>query len=175
MALTIETGAIIPGANSYATVIEADAYLTFHAQRVAWAALATPDKEAALVQSARVLDSQVLWKGSRMSITQPMEWPRYGVTLPLQGSEGSFPDNAVPVPVKEAQIELAALMMAGDRTADSDSAGIKAVGLGKGALSVEFDPTTAATMLGRIVPSKLRDYIKGVAESRFRLTPVRRA
>lgn len=164
MALIIETGAVVPGANSYVSVAEADSYLAYSAQRVAWAALATPDKEAALVQAARALNTAVIWKGTPVELTQALAWPRNGVYV---GSE-LLPSDTIPGQVKTSQMELAALMMQGDRTADPDSAGIASMSLGKGALAVTFDKSTAPTILGPVIPSLLRDLSEGTIGGGFR-------
>lgn len=170
MALIKETGAIITGANTYVTVEEADAFLAYHATRVAWAAMTTGDKEAALVQAARAMDAICAWKGQKMDIDQPRAWPRAGVMVstvaeawnPLYSRSGAgYPSDQVPQAVKDAQCELAALMAQGDRTADQDSAGIKSMKVGKGALEIEFDPSTAPRMIGRLPPALLSDYITG--------------
>lgn len=171
LALIIEDGTRVAGANSYVTLDEANAYLAYHAQRVAWAALSDDDKAAAIVQATRALDSGCSWKGQKVDLQQARAWPRYGVII--EGGPGvaweprrsrymgGVGDNEVPTAVKEASMELAALMMAGDRTADSDSAGIKSVNLGDNAIAVEFDPTTTPKLLGKIVPLMLSDYING--------------
>ena len=132
--------------------------------------MSTEDKEAAIVQAARALDAVCAWKGAKVDINQPRAWPRAGVTVtgiamawnPLWSQSGAgYPSDEVPQAVRDAQCELAALMAQGDRTADLDSAGIKSVKVGKGALEVEFDPSTAPRMIGRLPPALLSDYITG--------------
>lgn len=170
MALIKETGGIVAGANTYVTVAEADAFLAYHTTRAAWAAMTEADKEAALVQACRAMDAVCAWKGAKVDIDQPRAWPRAGVTVsgiaeawnPLWSRSGAgYPSDQVPQAVRDAQCELAALMAQGDRTADLDSAGIKSVKVGKGALEVEFDPSTAPRMIGRLPPALLSDYITG--------------
>lgn len=170
MALIIETGAIVPGANSYVSVAEADAYLAYSAQRAAWNVLNEADKEANLVQAARALDVSVTWKGKPVESTQPRAWPRKCIVI--NGEE--FPSDQVPSQVKQAQMELAALMMQGDRTADPDSAGISSLSVGKGALSVEFDKTTTPTILGPVIPSMISIFSNGTIGGGFRTAPTYR-
>lgn len=160
LVLIIEDGTGVPGANSYVTTGEADAYLSFHAQRSAWAAKSADDKAAALVQAARMLNG-ANWKGSKIDIGQSLAWPRYGVMDenavtawdPLGSRQSTvYPDDQVPQPVKDAQCELAILQATtGDRTADKDSDGIRSVKVGKGALEVEFDASTRPTTFGNAV------------------------
>lgn len=168
MALIIEDGTIVAGANSYVSVAEADSYLAFSAQRASWAVLSTPDKEANLVQAVRALDVSVVWKGTPVETTQPRAWPRSGVVL----NGELYPDNQVPSQVKTAQMELAAMMMQGDRTADPDSAGISEMSIGKGALSVTFDKTTTPTILGPVIPALLADFSNGTLGRGFRTASV---
>ena len=171
LALIIEDGSRVPGANSYVTLDEANAYLAYHAQRVAWASLTDDGKAAAIVQATRALDAGCAWKGQQVDVNQARAWPRYGVIIeggagmawePMRSRYmGGVGDNEVPLRVKEASMELAALMMAGDRTADPDSAGIKSVGLGDKALDIVFDAATMPKMLGKIVPLMLSEYTNG--------------
>jgi hypothetical protein len=80
--LTIETGAGLPDAESYASVAQADAY---HAKRgtAAWAALDESEKESLLIKSTEYMVGQyrARWKGRRRTATQALDWPRYDVEL----------------------------------------------------------------------------------------------
>ena len=104
MALIVEDGSIVAGANSYASVAQADAY---HADRLnaEWAALATDGKESALIKATDYLEQTYAdaWKGYRVDADQPLSWPRYDViayTYP-------FPADSVPLALRNAAIELA--------------------------------------------------------------------
>lgn len=115
MALTVETGAIVAGANSYASRAAA---ATYHADRgnVAWATLAAagPALEAAqdalLLRAAELLDRSFAWRGSIASETQAMRWPREGAT-DRDGRE--IAADAIPTAIVAAQCELALLLAAG--------------------------------------------------------------
>ena len=126
MAIIQETGAIIAGAQSYASIADCDQY---HADRtnVAWAAADVPSKEAALRKSAAYIDGhyRTRWLGSRVSpISQPLQWPRYGVRLetasPLIGGVyySGVPINnyllstTIPQRLKDAQCEAALIALA---------------------------------------------------------------
>lgn len=149
MTLTKETGTADPLSNSYATVAEADDYFTRHTSGTAWAAKSTEDKETLLIMAARTLDYGAQWQGIRVSLNQGMQWPRVGVVVECQ----AWPEDEIPRQIREAQYELAALIMTGgDRNADQDSDGIKSLSLGKGAIAVEFDAATSKAMLGRAAP-----------------------
>lgn len=175
LSLVIEDGTIVPGANSYVDLTTADAYLAFSAQRAAWAALDGDSKVAALVQAARMLNG-ASWKGEKVSVHQPLAWPRYGVMdsdartawSPLESRHVSaYGDDVVPQAVKDAQCELAILQAAADRAGDQDSDGIKSVKVGKGALEVEFDAATRPTTFGNMVNSIIAPLTHGTGRTRL--------
>ena len=115
MSLTVETGAIVSGAESYASVADADAYFTARAN-AAWAALSSTAKEAALRQACDYIEAVygLRWAGDRVSDTQPLSWPRSGVYV--DGVE--IVDTALPAGLVRANIELAVKASAGDLLAD---------------------------------------------------------
>lgn len=131
MALTIEDGSIVTGAESYATVAEAD---TYHTNRgnAAWTGTDAV-KEAALRKAASYLDGEYRnrWKGYRVApLTQAMEWPRMNVTVDDGGYSLTFNDqlylgpiclasDAIPPRLKDAQCELASRALAGELAADT--------------------------------------------------------
>lgn len=104
MALTVETGAGLSGAESYASVAAADAYFLARAN-AAWAALDTPTKEAKLRDATDYMLASYRgrWMGERMTSTQALDWPRYGVVVDCF----DVPTNTVPAEVVRACCELA--------------------------------------------------------------------
>ncbi len=132
MALIVETGAIVAGANSYVAIADADSYHTDNGN-AGWTGT-TAAKTAALLKSARYLDCKyrLRWKGTRRQVVaQPLEWPRLGVDI-LFGDESlggetegyrsfSFlPANSFPQRLKAAQCELARRALTADLAADVD-------------------------------------------------------
>lgn len=121
MALSIETGEIIPGANSYVTAAECT---TYHAARgnTAWTGTDAV-KEAALLKAAQYLDGHYCnrFKGGKYQpLEQTMQWPRVGVVI-----DGHLLDAyTIPQRLKDAQCELALIALSAD-LAPSVSAGIK--------------------------------------------------
>ncbi|MBA3241356.1 MAG: hypothetical protein H0T60_09055, partial [Acidobacteria bacterium] len=101
MALIVETGTGIVGANSYVSVAGADAYFADR-NELNWAgANATAaDKEGFLIRAADFLNSFYMWRGEPFSYDQSMALP----TLAFDG---------VPIPVRHAQIILAKQAVAG--------------------------------------------------------------
>lgn len=139
MALTIEDGTIVAGAESYVSAADAT---TYHGNRgnTAWTGTDAV-KEAALRKAAQYLDGHYRnrFKGQPVyPTTQPMAWPRAGVRLlngpqEYYGAVPSFYDveysgylaiTTIPQRLKDAQCELALIALSAD-LAPSVSAGIK--------------------------------------------------
>ena len=102
--LTIETGAIVPGADSYASIEAADVRCAALGV-TSWAALEEGAKEIAMRKATIFLGTyRARWAGRRMSSLQVLDWPRYGVAV-----DGfSVPSTIVPAEVVNACIDLAA-------------------------------------------------------------------
>lgn len=123
MPLIVEDGTMPEGANTYASVADADAYLLSRGVS-GWAAPPSSDlepdpqlsaKEAALIRSADYLNG-LKWKGEKIEYDWPMAWPRAGVPTGVKNIHGVMQFVAcdtVPSAVKRACIELAALFIAG--------------------------------------------------------------
>lgn len=77
MAFIVETGDIVPGANSYVSVDFADAY---HSDRgnESWSDLTTEEKQSALIKATDYLEQvyEGRWVGYQEKYTQPLSWPR---------------------------------------------------------------------------------------------------
>lgn len=101
MALTVETGAGLPDAESYISAADAS---TYHAARnnAAWAELTDGQKEAALRAATGYIDTIARYKGSRLLASQALEFPRTSI-YDWSGYEVS----GVPRRVQQACAELA--------------------------------------------------------------------
>lgn len=102
------------GADSYCSVADADAY---HAARgnAAWALLGTTAKEQALIRATDYMGAYAgSWKGTRVSSTQTLDWPRAGAVV--NGYEVDW--QIVPAPVANACAVLALKASAGDLAPD---------------------------------------------------------
>ncbi len=77
MAIIVETGAIVAGANSYVSEAYADSYFETR-NNSDWAALSTEAKEAALVYATSWIDSRYSWPGIIVDDSQALSWPRLG-------------------------------------------------------------------------------------------------
>ena len=101
MALVVEDGTGLPNADSYLSIVDADAYHASHGAPVAW----TGDKETALRRATQYLDAVYgqRWKGTRLEDDQALDWARDDVEV------DSVILDAAPLPraLKEACAELA--------------------------------------------------------------------
>ena len=127
MSIVVETGAVISGAESYISVIEASLY---HSNRgnIAWSALVSDAVREQCLRKATDYMLQVYrprWKGFRKDGTQTLDWPRTFVYLEpfVHGIVGTFPflvpDTIVPIEVQRACAELALKAAAGELLADT--------------------------------------------------------
>lgn len=108
--LIVETGAGVPGAESFASVADADAY---HAARgnEAWAGLSESRREQCLRLATDYMEAVYgrLWLSERRTEAQGLSWPRVG-----------WP--GVPAPVRIACVELALRAAAGPLMPDQGPA-----------------------------------------------------
>lgn len=123
MALTVETGAGVAGADSYDTVANISAYWEKR-QHIAigrtWTAATDPEKEGAAREATAYLDARYggRYRGTKKSATQGLLWPRLGD----DGGDVLDPDGfalaAVPVQLKAALAEIAARAVSGALSPD---------------------------------------------------------
>lgn len=101
MSLVVETGAIVEGADTFATVAE----LRVYAQKRGLTVPAGDEAcEVLLIQAMDYLQAQEQrLKGIRVREEQPLAWPRVGVAV--NGYE--IPSTSIPADVKSAQMQLA--------------------------------------------------------------------
>jgi hypothetical protein len=137
MALTITATPGAANANSYATLVEANAYHEAHLYASAWNAADTTKRTAALVWAARLLDQEVLWGGYATTEYQAMMWPRTN----LYDRDGyAIDSDVIPKEVKDAQAELARKLIESDRTAESGTEGFSAISVSVISLTIDaFD------------------------------------
>lgn len=158
MSLIVETGAIVAGAESYISVADAD---TYHSNRGAtvWATLTTAEKEQALRKATDFMIQayRQRWKGTRMSATQALDWPRAWVYL---GPNDEFPnlvaDDVVPTEVKNACASLALRASSADLAPDL-SQGKKRVKVGP--IETEYDPYSPQSKRYAAIDAMLAPYL----------------
>lgn len=120
MSLTVETGSIIAGANSYISVADADTYFTNRPHSQRWQQADDYQKEQALIAATSQLDELLagIWKGAPVrpvGLTtngQPRQWPRYDVPTPCRTT--FYLSSEIPLFLKEAVCEQALPNLKGD-------------------------------------------------------------
>lgn len=133
MALTIETGAGVAGADTYSDVAYTDAYLASMGYTI-WAPLLTAEKEAAKRMASRHLDSYAkTYTGTRSTMEQGLEWPRVGGVF---SNQFDIPTTTIPENLKRAECELAVRAAQGLLTTDSQGGYVTQERLGD--LSVSY-------------------------------------
>jgi len=101
MALIVENGSIVEGANSYATLAQIRAY-------AADRGVTLSDDDTVLTPYAILatdyLESKSdLFVGKQVQTNQPLSWPRQGV---IQTDNSYFPTNQIPPALVNAQCQL---------------------------------------------------------------------
>lgn len=130
MALIIEDGSIVPGANSFATAAELAAYADDYGLTIP----ATEPEQERLLRRAALQMQALSWKGRIVELDQPLAWPRVGVSR--EGSRGliwgrnldfgeeyEVASNVIPAGVKQGQMALAAEIYEDDQTPAEDARG----------------------------------------------------
>jgi hypothetical protein len=138
MAIIVENGSVVPGAESYASIADCDKY---HSDRLnaAWAGT-DPVKEAALRRATQYIESRYgrRWKGVRTSPGQSLGWPRYSAQRPENeyavgfGTVGLYYDSkSIPKELLMATCECAVRFLSGEMQPDLKRGGsVKSVTVG---------------------------------------------
>ena len=79
MALTIDATIEGTAANSYITLADAEIYFEKRLHTDDWTNASDADKNKALVQACRIIDSYCTWLGCPSTTTQALKWPRQGI------------------------------------------------------------------------------------------------
>jgi hypothetical protein len=150
---TVEDGSGVAGANSYASVAEADDYFAVDPNFLTtWNALAAEDQEILLAWASRVLDQKTIWKGYAVSATQTMGWPRTYVT----DRDGYAVDSdIVPTPVKAATFELAKFLNTNDLTVGPDTTDFRRIVVD--VIEIEYQEGVSQNA----IPTILKDILTG--------------
>lgn len=160
---TIDSTVKGPDANSYVDVADADDYFGTRLHTEAWDAITDPTiKEKALLMAARTLDTRVRWKGTKTTVEQAMQWPRYGVEDVHSSEDGAwypYDLDSIPLQIMEAQMELALSLLSTDRTIEGDSKGLRSISVGE--IAMEFDKADVPS----VFPPSVTDLIDTFAVS----------
>jgi hypothetical protein len=150
LTLVVEDGSSKTDSNTYISLDDADTYFEGRLNATAWTGADDPTKKAGLVQAARILDQYILWLGWVSDSDQAMSWPRAGIfyagsgqyyasyDIHLAESVYSIADDSIPQKIKDAQCELALVLISQDTQALPGTAGFKSIGVA-GAVDLEID------------------------------------
>ena len=154
-------------ANSYETVIEANAY--FDARIPLNPPWVASGEEAYLITATRLLDNMAQpfktffpaqggspayyrvrrqWTGAPATPTQRLAWPRVGM---FDANGNAIPSNVIPQDLKDAESEFAGQLLAGDRSLDNDV-------IVQGVTSVKAG-SVAITFKNEIIPQVVPDAV----------------
>lgn len=119
----VEDGTGLADANSYASVEEADDYLTANIHVFPkWTLLSLEEKQHLLVWGSRHLDQRADWNGTKKVADSGRRHPRCGL---IDRDGNPISPDIVAVPVKQAAIEMAAGFIDADRSAEQPTDGIE--------------------------------------------------
>jgi hypothetical protein len=121
MALIIEDGTIVPGADSFVTAAE----LVTYADNYGLTIPAVEADQERLLRRAALQMQSLSWKGEIVSASQALSWPRMNVYIGVGSgliwnrpstivNDYIVPANAIPNSVKQGQMALAAEIYADD-------------------------------------------------------------
>jgi len=117
MALTVETGTGVPGADSYISLADANTYVSNHGNSAVWSAATDATKEQTLRLATQYIDLKYgdRFKGYKTWNTQAkrqnLQWPRGGA---IDNDGYEYPDDAMPACLVSAVVEAALRIIAGD-------------------------------------------------------------
>jgi hypothetical protein len=161
MALIVEDGTGVVGADTYCSEEYADAY---HEKMGNEAWLDVENKEAMLRRATKYMTQiyRQRWTGLRNSATQSLDWPRYDVPIRDSSSCSYVPSNTVPQEVVDACAELAlrasASDLAPDRQRQTKSETV-------GPMTVVYVDGDAGYVKYRAVDAMLAPYLSGSSMS----------
>ena len=126
-------------ANSYVTLAEAETYMDGRVYTDDWDNASDTDKEKALISATLRLE-QESWRGAPSATTQALKWPRYNVENAdyEDAGHGSYPwgwgyyldSTTIPVWLKNAQCELALVLLGTNLLEDTGLELIESVSVG---------------------------------------------
>lgn len=173
-------------ANSYISIAEADAYFATSYNRPSWVGATVANKEIVLIESTRLLDFLVIWRGYKKTQEQSLNWPRthvvdgdapstsnYQLYDSISSSYSYFDDSKIPTEVKQATCELgySLLSSGGFQSEENDLTSVKV-----GPISVDFSASISTNGLPQIVRdmvSKWGSYTSQSSNSMFTAQLVR--
>jgi hypothetical protein len=152
MAATIDATVGGASANSYCTLVEANAYHDTRLQSTSWDDASNDQRNRALITATSLLDEHLEWGGNAVDEDQALCWPRSEM---YDRNGNAIDDDAIPSKLKAATAEFARLLIDADRMADTTE-GIAAASVGS--IEVQFDAANPAPR--KVVPEAVYEMVK---------------
>lgn len=152
MAITVEDGTVVTGADSYVSVAFADSYFEIdEAFAATWTAMTTAEKETRLKWATRVLDQKVAWKGSKTTDTSSLRWPRTGV----RDRDGNIIDtDEMPLQLKQVTCEVAKFLETNNPTTSQGGDALKRIAVD--VIEIEYQEGTSQPEAPPLINQLLR-------------------
>jgi hypothetical protein len=149
MALTIEDGSLVSGANSYVTLADARAYAE---DRGAVLPIDDDDAEVVILKAMDYLESfSDRFKGWRVERDQALSWPRSGIVI----EDWAWNSDEIPRQVISAQLALVLEINAGeDPFNPSPSASLPQTRKKVGPIEVEYAAPRPPSKVSKASPSQ---------------------
>lgn len=161
LVLVKEDGTGLANANAYAAVGDGDAYFDGHLYASAWTTATADNKAKALVMATRVIDASYEFNGSKTTVTQALEWPRYKCpdrdNVDSAGGSNFLASNSVPKAVSDATCEMARELLLVDRTGAPPGEGLTTVASGTG-VSTTYSKTDTRPMISHLAQAMLSKF-----------------
>ena len=163
MALIVEDGSVVAGAESYASVSYADTYWSNRSTSpyaATWAAATTAQKESALRMATQYIDTTYYWDGYSAYSDQELAWPRND----LYDDQGyAVYIDTIPEALKKATAEGAARALSGELLPDSVGTGGEIIRKKLGPMEIEYAPidNSAVGVSYKAILNLLRPFITG--------------
>lgn len=147
-------------ANSYASVLEADAYFSGHVYASGWFSSSTAKKEQSLIQFRRMMDAMPrAWTGEPSTETQALGWPRVG----MRNRNGFvIASGVIPNDLKDAQSEGAGQLIVKNLMASNSSVLQGIASASAGPVSVTFEKKAVVSPASDRVALKRRDSLEAM-------------
>ena len=153
MAIIVEDGTIVAGANSYVSEAELTAYASARGVTL------TGNTEALLLNAMDYIES-LSYIGTKVSSTQPLQWPRYNVVI-----DGYyFPNNEIPEILKSGLMQTAMAIDSGTDPLSPIERPLSSATVGP--VSVSWEKGQTSTLLRKVI-SQLRKLLTGMPGSSF--------
>lgn len=127
MALIVETGSIIANADTFISLVDAEAYIAAKVAPSEWTAASDIAKESALRVGTIIVNSRYRYAGKLVNpTTQPLNWPRYDA---YDSEERFYDSETIPKIIKDAVCEFALIHIRDGDLTEPDDEEVKKVKL----------------------------------------------